>query len=63
MMMLPWFSFFLDTLDHDPVVKRTELHGSSSNFFGLWCERLPRDATTGREMVRFDQLTSDICSK
>jgi hypothetical protein len=20
-----------------------------------------RDATTGREMVRFDQLTSDIC--
>jgi hypothetical protein len=21
------------------------------------------DATTGREMVRFDQLTSDICSK
>src|SRR5437899_6771980 len=44
-------AFFLDTLDHDPVLKRTELNGSSSNFFGLWCERLPRDATTGREMV------------
>src|SRR6266850_2343492 len=33
-------AFFLDTLDHDAVVKRTELHGSSSNFFGFWCERL-----------------------
>src|SRR5260221_13374716 len=32
-------AFFLDALDHDAVVKRTELHGSS-NFFGIWCERL-----------------------
>ena len=28
-------AFFLDTLDHDAVVKRTELHGSSSNFLGF----------------------------
>src|SRR6185312_12072863 len=35
-------AFFLDTLDHDAVVKRTELHGFSSNFFGFWCERVAR---------------------
>src|SRR6267142_5912353 len=29
------FAFFLDALDHDTVVKRTELHGSSSNFWAL----------------------------
>src|SRR5277367_2015616 len=28
-------AFFLDTLDHDAVVKRTELHGSSSKFSGF----------------------------
>ena len=26
--------FFLDALDHDAVVKRTELHASSSNILG-----------------------------
>ena len=29
------FSFFLDTLDHDPIVKRTEFHSSSSNCLGF----------------------------
>src|SRR6266404_5305039 len=33
-------AFFLDSLDHDAVVKRTELHGSSFQIFGFWCERL-----------------------
>src|SRR5882762_503233 len=28
-------AFFLDTLDHDAVVKRTELHDSSSNLSGF----------------------------
>src|SRR5580693_568785 len=34
-------AFFLDTLNHDAVVKRTELHGSSSKFsgFGVSAER------------------------